>query len=135
MRNITIAHGSSLPSTAGDSRYFTGAVCVAMLFAAAEPSRLSGALVTFDAGARTAWHTHPAGQTLIVTEGSGWVQQWDGPVQEMRQGDVVRIPPGVKHWHGATATARMAHIALQEQIDGKAVDWGEPVNDEQYPCP
>ncbi|WP_428850569.1 (R)-mandelonitrile lyase [Nostoc sp. ChiQUE02] len=91
-----------------------------------------GASVTFEPGARIAWHTHPLGQTLIVTAGSGYVQQWDKPIQEIRPGDVVQIPPGVKHWHGATATTAMTHIALQEQLD-KAVDWMEQVSDEQYP--
>jgi len=89
-------------------------------------------LVSFDPGARTAWHTHPRGQVLIVTSGTGWVKQWGGPIEEIRQGDVVRIPPGQKHWHGATATTAMAHIALTEQVDGKVVDWMEKVTDEQY---
>jgi quercetin dioxygenase-like cupin family protein len=102
------------------------------LFSAAGPSRLSAALVTFEPGARTAWHTHPLGQTLIVTQGTGWVQQWGGSVQEMREGDVVRIPPGVKHWHGATATSRMTHVAVNEHLSGKVVDWMEKVSDEQY---
>jgi quercetin dioxygenase-like cupin family protein len=93
---------------------------------------MAGASVTFEPGARTAWHTHPLGQTLIVTAGSGYVQQWSEPVQEIRPGDVVQIPPGVKHWHGATATTAMVHIALQEQLDGKVVDWMEQVSDEQY---
>lgn len=93
---------------------------------------MSGARVTFEPGARTAWHAHPLGQTLIVTAGTGWVQQWGGAVQEMREGDVVRIPPGVKHWHGATATTAVTHIALQEQLDGKVVEWMEKVSDEQY---
>ena len=96
------------------------------------PSRVRVVSVHFAPGSRTAWHTHPLGQTLIVTAGTGWVQQWDGPVQEMREGDVVRIPPGTKHWHGATATTRMTHIALQEQLDGKVFEWMEKVSDEQY---
>ena len=102
------------------------------LFKANDPSRTSGASVTFEPGARTAWHTHPLGQTLIVTAGCGWVQQWGGQIEEIRQGDVVRIPPGQKHWHGATATTGMTHIAIQEQLDGKAVEWMEKVRDEQY---
>jgi quercetin dioxygenase-like cupin family protein len=132
MQNITIARSGSQPSSQGSAEYFTGSVRVDPLVAVAEPSRLSGARVTFEPGARTAWHTHPLGQTLIVTAGTGWVRQWGGPVVEMREGDVVRIPPGVKHWHGATATSRMTHIALQEQLDGKVVEWMEKVTDEQY---
>jgi len=98
-------------------------------------SRASGARVTFEPGARTAWHTHPLGQTLIVTGGAGWVQQWGGPIQDIRPGDVVRIPPGQKHWHGATATTGMTHIAIQEHLDGKTVDWMEMVSDVQYGAP
>ena len=105
------------------------------LFSEVEPSRVSGARVTFEPGARTAWHTHPLGQTLIVTAGTGWVQQWGGPVQEMHEGDVVRIPPGQKHWHGATATTRMTHIALLEAQNGKVVDWMEKVSDREYRRP
>jgi quercetin dioxygenase-like cupin family protein len=135
MRSITITRGGSLSSNPGPAEYFTGSVRVEPLFAAAEPSRMSGARVTFEPGGRTAWHTHPLGQTLIVTAGTGWVQQWGGPIEEMREGDVVRIPPGVKHWHGATAAARMTHIALQEQLDGKVVEWMEKVSDEQYRRP
>jgi quercetin dioxygenase-like cupin family protein len=108
---------------------------VDQLFSVAEPSRISGARVTFEPGARTAWHTHPLGQTLIVTAGAGWVQQWGASIEEIREGDVVRIPPGQKHWHGATAATRMTHIALQEQLDGKVVDWMEKVSDEQYRRP
>jgi quercetin dioxygenase-like cupin family protein len=132
MQGITIARSGSQPSSQGPAEYFTGSVRVDPLIAVAEPSRLSGARVTFEPGARTAWHSHPLGQTLIVTAGTGWVRQWGGPVAEMREGDVVRIPPGVKHWHGATATSRMTHIALQEQRDGKVVEWMEKVSDEQY---
>jgi len=102
------------------------------LFDANAPSRVNGASVTFEPGARTAWHTHPLGQTLIVTAGSGWVRQWDGPIQEIRAGDVVWIPPGQKHWHGATATSGMTHIAIQEHLDGKNVEWMEQVTDDQY---
>jgi quercetin dioxygenase-like cupin family protein len=135
VQSITIRRKGSQPSSEGPSEYFTGPVRVELLFQPAEPSRMSGALVTFDPGARTAWHTHPLGQTLIVTAGTGWVQQWGGPVEEMREGDVVRIPPGVKHWHGATPTTRMTHLALQEHLDGKAVEWMEKVSDEQYKRP
>jgi quercetin dioxygenase-like cupin family protein len=135
LQNITIARSGSQASSQGPAEYFTGSVRVDHLFAVTEPSRMSGARVTFEPGARTAWHTHPLGQTLIVTAGAGWVQQWGGPVEEMREGDVIRVPPGVKHWHGATATTRMTHIALQEQLDGKVVDWMEKVSDEQYSRP
>jgi len=135
MQNITIAPSGSQPSTAGSTEYFTGMVRVDPLIAVVEPSRMAGARVTFEPGARTAWHTHPLGQTLIVTAGTGWVQQWGEAIEEFHEGDVVRIPPGVKHWHGATATSRMTHIALQEQVDGKVVDWMEKVTDEQYRRP
>ena len=101
-------------------------------FEAPDPALVQGASVTFEPGARTAWHTHPLGQTLIVTSGCGWVQRWGGPVEEIRPGDVVWFPPGEKHWHGATATTAMAHIAIQERADGKTVDWMEHVTDEQY---
>jgi quercetin dioxygenase-like cupin family protein len=116
--------------------YFTGAVRVDPLFQAPDPARVSGASVTFEPGARTAWHTHPLGQTLgqtlIVTVGCGWVQREDGPIEEIRPGDVVWFPPGEKHWHGATPTTAMTHIAIQEALNGKAVDWMEKVSDEQY---
>jgi quercetin dioxygenase-like cupin family protein len=135
MQTITINRSGSQPSSQGPDEYFTGSVRIDALFSVAEPSRISGARVTFEPGARTAWHAHPLGQTLIVSAGTGWVQQWGGPVEEMREGDVVRIPPGVKHWHGATPTTRMTHIALQEQLDGKVVDWMEKVSDEQYRRP
>jgi quercetin dioxygenase-like cupin family protein len=129
---ISITRSGSQPSAKGPAEYFTGSVRVDPLFQAKEPSRTSGAFVTFEPGARTAWHTHPLGQTLIVTAGSGWVQQWGGQIQEIRQGDVVCIPPGQKHWHGAAATTSMTHIAVQEYLDGMAVDWMEKVSDEQY---
>ena len=135
MHSITITRSGSQPSSQGSAEYFTGSVRIDPLFSVVEPSRMSGARVAFEPGARTAWHTHPLGQTLIVAAGTGWVQQWGGPVEEMREGDVVRIPPGVKHWHGATATTRMTHIALQEQLGGKVVDWMEKVSDEQYKRP
>ena len=131
-QSITISHRGSLPPNQGNAEYFTGSVRIDPLFSADEPSRVAGASVTFERGARTAWHSHPLGQTLIVTSGTGWVQQWGRPVQEIREGDVVRIPPGQKHWHGATATTRMTHIALHEQLDGKVVEWMEKVTDGQY---
>jgi quercetin dioxygenase-like cupin family protein len=131
-QTISITRTGSQPSAKGPAEYFTGSVRVDPLFKANDPSRTSGALVTFEPGARSAWHTHPVGQILIVTAGSGWVQQWGGPIEDIRQGDVVRIPPGQKHWHGATATTGMTHIAIQEQLDGKAVEWMEKVSDEQH---
>lgn len=133
-QTIKITRVGSQPSRSGPAENFTGSVRVDFLFQPNEPSRTSGASVTFEPGARTAWHTHPLGQTLIVTAGSGWVQQWGGRIEVMRPGDVVRIPPGQKHWHGATATTGMTHIAIQEQRDGKTVDWMEKVSDEQYPA-
>jgi quercetin dioxygenase-like cupin family protein len=102
------------------------------LFNANPPSRRSGGRVTFEPGARSAWHTHPLGQTLVVTAGTGWIQQWGGPIQEIREGDVVWIPPGQKHWHGATPTTRMTHIAITEFLEAKNVEWMEQVSDEQY---
>ncbi len=131
-KTISITRSGSQPSSKGPAEYFTGSVRIDPLFKANDPLRASGAYVTFEPGARTAWHTHPLGQILIVTAGSGWVQQWGGPIEEIRQGDVVRIPPGLKHWHGATATTGMTHIAIQEQLDGKAANWMEKVSDEQY---
>jgi len=129
---ITITPSGSQPSSRGSVQYFTGSVRINRLFEAKHPSRTSGASVTFEPGARAAWHTHPLGQTLIVTAGTGWVQEWNGEKQEIRPGDVVWTPPGVKHWHGATATNGMTHIAIQESLDGKAVDWLEKVTEEQY---
>ena len=129
---IKITRSGSQPSGPGPADYFTGSVRVDPLFDASAPSRVSGASVTFEPGARTAWHTHPLGQTLIVTAGAGWVRQWEGPVQEIRAGDVVWIPPGQKHWHGATATTGMTHIAINEYLDGKNVEWMEKVTDEPY---
>jgi len=129
---IRISRNDSLESKKASAEYFTGAVRVQELFPADDPSRTSGGIVTFEPGARSAWHTHPLGQVLIVTDGTGWVQQWGGPIQEIRKGDVVRIPAGVKHWHGATPTTAMTHIAIQEQLNGKAVEWMEKVSDEQY---
>ena len=128
---------SITPTTAqkvitGAPERFTGSVRVQSLFDANKPARSTGGLVTFQPGARSAWHTHPLGQTLIVTDGVGWIQQSGGPVQVIRKGDVVWIPAGVKHWHGATPTTTMTHIALQEELDGRLVDWLEHVTDEQY---
>ena len=116
----------------GPAEYFTGMVRFAPLFEAPDPARVQGASVTFEPGARTAWHTHPLGQNLIVTAGCGRVQRWGGPIEEIRPGDVVSILPGEKHWHGAAPTTSMTHIAIQEQLDGKIADWMEKVSDEQY---
>jgi quercetin dioxygenase-like cupin family protein len=129
---IKITRTDSLQSNQGSAQYFTGSVKVQQLFPASDPSRTSGGKVTFEAGARSAWHTHPFGQILIVTEGTGWIQQWGGPIEEIRKGDVVWIPAGVKHWHGATRSTSMTHIAIQENLNGKAVEWMEKVTDEQY---
>ena len=120
------------PASRGSAEYFTGEVSLEPLFDSPEPARARGARVTFEPGARTAWHTHPLGQTLIVTAGRGWAQRWGGPVEEIRPGDVIWFSPGEKHWHGATSTTAMTHIAIQERLDGKAVDWMEKVSDEQY---
>jgi 4-carboxymuconolactone decarboxylase len=129
---IKITRSGSQPPNKGSAEYFTGSVQVQPLFPAIDPSRTSGGKVTFEPGARSAWHTHPFGQILIVTEGTGWIQQWGGPIEEIREGDVIWIPPGVKHWHGATANTAMTHIAIQNEINSKAVDWMEKVSDEQY---
>ena len=131
-QKISIMRSGSQPSRKGPAEYFTGSVRIDPLFQANDPSRVSGAYVTFEPGARTAWHVHPFGQILIVTAGCGWVEQWGGAIEEIRQGDVVRIPRGQKHWHGATATTAMTHIAIQEQLDGKTAEWMEKVSDEQY---
>ena len=122
----------SQPSAKGPADYFTGVVRIDSPFAGADPARVSGAIVTFEPGARTAWHTHPLGQTLVVTSGCGWVQQEGGPVEEIRPGDVVWFPPNVRHWHGAAPTTAMSHIAIQEKLDGSPVTWMEKVTDEQY---
>ena len=129
---MNIKRSGSEPSAKGPAEYFTGSVRVDTLFRPQEPARTSGAYVTFEPGARTAWHTHPLGQTLIITAGFGWVQREGGPVEEVRPGDVVSFPPGEKHWHGATPTTAMTHIAITETLEGKNVDWMEHVNDEQY---
>jgi quercetin dioxygenase-like cupin family protein len=129
---MEIKRNCSRPSGKGSADWFTGVVRIDPLFDARDPGRASGASVTFEPGARTAWHTHTLGQTLIVTSGCGWARRWGGPKEEIRPGDVVWIPPGEKHWHGATATTSVTHIAIQEALDGKAVDWMEKVTDEQY---
>ena len=129
---MEITRAGSKASGKGPADWFTGTVGIDPLFTAPAPARVGGAAVTFEPGARTAWHTHPLGQTLIVTAGVGWAQREGGPVEEIRPGDVVWFPPGEKHWHGGTATTAMAHIAVQEALDGKAVEWMEHVTDEQY---
>ena len=122
----------SQSSTTGSADWFTGTVRIDPLFEAPEPARMRGANVAFEPGARTAWHTHPLGQTLIVTSGLGWAQRWGGPIEEIRSGDVVWFAPNEKHWHGATPTTAMTHIAIQEALGGKVVDWMEHVTDEIY---
>ena len=129
---MDIKRSGSQPSGKGPSDYFTGAVRVDPLFEAPEPARVRAARVTFEPGARTAWHTHPLGQTLIVTSGLGWAQRWSGPIEEIRPGDVVWFAPNEKHWHGATPTTKMTHIAIQEALEGKVVQWMEHVTDEEY---
>ena len=129
---MEIKRVGSQPSTSGRADYFTGTVRIDPLFQAPAPARAVAATVTFEPGARTAWHTHPLGQTLIVTSGCGRAQCWGGPVEEIRPGDVVWFPAGEKHWHGAAPTTAITHIAIQEALDGKTVDWLEKVSDEQY---
>jgi len=129
---VKITRSGSQPASEGTAEYFTGSVRINPLFPAIAPSRAAGAYVTFAPGARTAWHAHSLGQILIVTDGSGRVQGWDGPIEEIRQGDAVWIPPGLKHWHGASPNTAMTHIAIQEYRDGKVVEWMEKVSDEQY---
>jgi len=129
---MEIRKSGSQASRPGPPEYFTGAVRIEPLFEAAEPARAAGASVTFEAGARTAWHTHPLGQTLIVTAGSGRAQRWGGPIEKIRAGDVVWFPPGEKHWHGASPATAMTHVAIHERLDGKTVEWLEPVTDEEY---
>ena len=129
---MQITRSGSQPSVKGPSDWFTGTVRIDPLFQAAAPGRAGGAAVTFEPGARTAWHTHPLGQTLIVTAGAGRVQRWGAPIEEIRPGDVVSFAPGEKHWHGAAPTTAMTHIAVQEQLEGKAVEWLEHVTDQQY---
>lgn len=129
---MEITRAESRKAGQGPTDWFTGAVEVEMLFNPFDKERVQGASVTFQPGARTAWHTHPLGQTLIVTAGTGRVQRWGGPIEEIRVGDVVWFPPGEKHWHGAAADTAMTHTAIQEAKDGKTVDWMEKVSDEQY---
>ena len=130
---MEIKRGGSQASRKGPVETFTGTVRIDPLFSAQDPARTSGASVTFEPGARSAWHTHPLGQMLIVTAGCGWVQAWGQPVQEIRPGDVIWTGPGEKHWHGAKATTSVTHIAIQEALNGKVVDWMEKVGDDQYP--
>ena len=130
--DMDIKRNGSQASTKGPAEWFTGTVRIDRLFDAPQPARSAGAAVTFEPGARTAWHTHPLGQTLIVTAGVGRVQRWGGPVEEIRPGDVVWFPPNEKHWHGASPTTAMTHIAIQEKLDGKMVDWLEHVTADQY---
>lgn len=129
---MEIRRAGTQASRRGPAEYFTGAVRVEPLFEAPEPARVVGANVTFEAGARTAWHTHPLGQTLVVTAGCGRAQRWGGPIEEIRPGDVVWFAPGEKHWHGAGPETGMTHLAVQEKLDGRTVDWLEPVSEEQY---
>lgn len=129
---MSIKRSGSQPSGKGSTEYFTGTVRIDPLFEAPDPARVVGASVTFEPGARTAWHSHPLGQTLIVTAGCGRIQRWGGPGEDIHPGDVIWFPPSEKHWHGATATTAMTHIAIQERLDDKTVDWMEQVSDEQY---
>ena len=129
---MEVKRSGSQPSRKGEADYFTGTVRIDPLFESRDPARAVGASVTFEPGARTAWHTHPLGQTLIVTSGSGLTQHWGGKIEEIRPGDVVSVPPGEKHWHGAAATTAMTHIAIHERMDGKTVTWMEKVTDDQY---
>ncbi len=131
-QTIDITRRGSQQSSKGSAQSFTGSVRIERVFDAHDPSRATGGRVTFEPGARTAWHTHPLGQTLIITAGTGLIQQWGGPIEEIREGDVVRIPPGIKHWHGAAPTTAMTHVAIQELLNGKNVEWMEKVSDEQY---
>ena len=129
---MEIQRAETLTAKAGSAEWFTGAVQVKALFTAADPALVAGAHVTFEPGARTVWHTHPLGQTLLVTSGKGWVQREGGAVEEVERGDVVSFAPGEKHWHGATATSEMSHVAVQERVEGKYVEWMEPVTEVQY---
>ncbi len=129
---MDIKRSGSRPSSTPSADYFTGAVRLDPLFEAPAPANMRAVSVTFEPGARTAWHTHPLGQTLVVTAGLGWAQVWGGPFEEIRPGDVVWFPPGEKHWHGATATTGMTHLAIQESLDGSTVEWMEQVSAEQY---
>jgi quercetin dioxygenase-like cupin family protein len=131
-QTMEITRNGSRPSSKGPEQYFSGSVRVDPVFQVGDPARLNAGSVTFEPGARTAWHTHPLGQTLIVTFGFGWVQHEGGPIEEVRPGDVVWFPPGLRHWHGATPTTAMTHIAVTESLNGKTVDWMEKVSDDQY---
>ena len=130
---MKIIRSGSLPSVRGPEAWFTGAVRIDAPFQATEPASVGGATVTFEPGARTAWHTHPLGQTLIVTQGRGWLQAWVEEAEILNQGDIAWIPPGVKHWHGASAQTAMTHLAIAEAVNGSPVTWLEKVIDEQYP--
>lgn len=130
---MKIIRSGSLPSAKGQEAWFTGTVRIDAPFQASEPASVGGATVTFEPGARTAWHTHPLGQTLIVTQGRGWLQEWGKAAEILNQGDIAWIPPGVKHWHGASAQTAMTHIAIAESVNGSPVAWLEKVTDEQYP--
>ncbi|ELW9470309.1 (R)-mandelonitrile lyase [Enterobacter asburiae] len=130
---MKIIRSGSLPSAKGPEAWFTGTVRIDAPFQASEPASVGGATVTFEPGARTAWHTHPLGQTLIVTQGRGWLQEWGKAAEILNQGDIAWIPPGVKHWHGASAQTAMTHIAIAESVNGSPVAWLENVTDEQYP--
>jgi quercetin dioxygenase-like cupin family protein len=129
---MEIRRSGSQPSGKGPEDYFSGTVRIDPLFEGTDPARVVGASVTFEPGARTAWHTHPLGQTLVVTAGCGRAQRWSGPIEEIRPGDVISFAPGEKHWHGAAPKTAMTHIAIQERLDGKTADWMENVSDEQY---
>ena len=129
---MDIKRAGSSPTSKVAPEYSTGTLLIDPLFVAPAPARVSGNLVTFEPGGRTAWHTHPLGQTIIITSGCGLVQRWGGPIEEVRPGDVVWFPPGEKHWHGATPTTMMSHIGIGETLDGKNIDWLEKVSDEQY---
>jgi quercetin dioxygenase-like cupin family protein len=129
---MQITRAGSHPSSKGSADWFTGNVRIDSPFQGSDPARVGGAIVTFEPGARTAWHTHPLGQTLIITSGLGWVQREGGPVEDVRPGDIVWFQAGEKHWHGASATAAMSHIAIAEALDGKNVEWMEKVSDGQY---
>jgi quercetin dioxygenase-like cupin family protein len=129
---MEIKRNGSRPSVKGPEDWFTGTVRIDMPFQADEPARIGGATVTFEPGARTAWHTHPLGQTLFVLSGLGWSQKVGGPIEEIRPGDIVWFSPGEKHWHGATPTTAMTHIAVAEKLDGKSVEWMEKVTEEEY---
>ena len=130
--SIRISRAGEQPSAIASARFFTGPARIDQAFEGQSPSRLGGAIVTFEPGARTAWHIHPLGQFLIVLAGAGWVQEWGKPIREIRPGDVVWIPPGVKHWHGASSTTGVSHLAIAEKLDGSAVQWLEQVGEKQY---